>query len=291
MKLFYLMVSFIKELFLYFFKSNSFQKGAGLAYYAVFSFIPIIIIVTSIVGIIFGEKAVAGEIYTQLKNTLGDSAALQIEQLIKDHHINHNSIVTTIIGFMTLTLSASGMFIQIHNSLNTIWNIQLKPGNGLIIYFSKHLGSFLLLILLFFLLFSTTLINSYLMSFQNQLGSNFSSLYLYEHLVSFLILSAIFTLIFRFLGDAIIQYKPSLFGGTLTALLFTFGKVGIGLYIKHSNLSSTFGSASLLAIIMLWVYYTSQIMFLGASFIAVFSKRTGHPVLPKKNARLVTQSR
>lgn len=278
------MISFLKEVFNHFFKSNTFQKGASLAYYAVFSFLPIIIIITSLLGLLFGKQAVSGEIYTQLKGVLGNDASIQIQNFIKNQHINHNSVLTSIIGFVTLAFSASGMFTQIHNSFNSIWGIKAKPKNSILKYLSKHLVSFLILIVLFLMMFMSTAINSFLIKHANSLAIDNRYWFLYEHLFSFLILGLIFGIMFKFLGDAKVHWIASIAGGLLTSLFFLLGKVGIGMYIGHSHVSSTFGSASVLALLMLWVYYTSQIIFLGASFVKIISNKLGYEILPNNDA-------
>lgn len=163
------MIKFLKELFKHFSDSQTFQKGASLAYYAVFSIFPIIMIVTSVLGLLFGKEAVSGEIYTQLKSTLGNEASLQIQDLIKNQHTSHNSILTTIIGFLTLALSASGMFTQIHDSLNEIWNIKAKPKSSLLRYLSQHFVSFLILIGLFLIIIVSTSMNSFLVKHSSTL--------------------------------------------------------------------------------------------------------------------------
>jgi len=278
------MKKFIVEVFNHFFDSNTFQKGASLAYYAVFSLLPMIVIITSILGFLFGEQAVSGEIYTQLKDFLGNDASMQIQTIIKSQHTNHNSILTSIIGFVTLALSASGMFIQIHNSFNNIWNIRAKPKNNILKYLSKHLASFSILIVLFFIILISTAVNSFLVKHANNLHSDYTFSFLYEHLISFIVFGIVFSIMFKFLGDAKIHWKSTILGGLFTTLLFIFGKTGISMYIGHSHISSTFGSASVLALLMLWVYYTSQIIFLGASFVKVISNRLGYEILPNTNA-------
>jgi len=278
------MIKLVKEIFNHFFDSNTFQKGASLAYYAVFSLLPMIIIITSFLGLIWGKHAVSGEIYTQLKDVLGNDASMQIQNIIKNQHTNHNSVLTSIIGFATLALSASGMFSQIHNSFNSIWNIKEKPKSSILKYLSKHLVSFLILIGLFFIILVSTTINSFLVKYANNIHSDYKISYLYEHLTSFSALSIVFAIMFKFLGDAKVHWKATILGGGFTALLFIFGKIGIGMYIGHSHISSTFGSASALALLMLWVYYTSQIIFLGASFVKIISDRLGYEILPTINA-------
>ena len=278
------MLQLFKAVFSHFFNSNTFQKGAALAYYVVFSILPMIVIIISLLGLFFGKQAVAGEIFGQLKDTLGSDAAAQIQDIIKNQHTNHNNILTTVIGFVTLALSASGMFSQIHNSFNSIWNIKAKPKSSVLKYFSKHLTSFILLIVLVFIMLSSTAVNSFLIKHTASLHSTYKLSYIYEHIVSFVLFSVVFALMFKFLGDAKVHWKVALAGGSFTSLLFLFGKIGIGMYIGHSHISTTFGSASVLALLMLWVYYTSQIIFLGASFVKVISGKLGYEILPNKNA-------
>lgn len=258
----------------HFFDSDTFQKGAALAYYTVFSLLPMVMITVSLLGILFGKEAVSGEIYSQLKGVLGDDGALQIQEVIKKQHVNHNSILTTILGFAMLVLSATGMFSQIHSSFNGIWGVQPKPGNGVLNYVVKHIVSFLTLVIVFSIIFLSTSLNSLLMKYSSTLHVDYDLAYIYEHIVSFIVISLAFAIMFKFLSDAKIEWKLSLKAGLFTSLLFLFGKVGIGMYIGHSHLSTTFGAMSTLALLMMWVYYTSQIIFLGASFLKVLNDRT-----------------
>ncbi|MBA6155140.1 YihY/virulence factor BrkB family protein [Tenacibaculum sp. S7007] len=283
------MLTFFKKVVDHFFNSNTFQKGAALAYYAVFSIFPIIIIVISILGIVFGKQAVTGEVFHQLKDILGTEGATQIQNIIKQQHVNHNSIITTIVGFATLILSASGMFSQIHNAFNNIWNIKSKPKNSIIRYFTKHLSSFGLLMLLFFTLIVSTSVNAFLMKHSDRLHSDYRISFLYEHFSSFIVIAILFAIMFKFLGDAKVNWKPAILSGLFTAFLFILGKIGIAIVIGKSHLSTTFGSASILALIMLWVYYLSQIIFLGASFLKVLCDKMKLPILPNQDAVKIVQ--
>ena len=279
-----MMLLFFKAVFNHFFNSNTFQKGAALAYYAVFSMFPMIIILVSILGIVFGEQAISGEIFSQLKDVIGASAASQIQDIIKNQHTNHNSVLTTVIGFATLLLSASGMFSQIHNAFNNIWSLKAKPKSSIIHYFTKHISAFVLLITLFFILVISTSTNAFLIKHAKHIQKNNSLLFLYEHISSFVVISILFGFMFKFLGDAKVNWKPAIISGLFTAILFMGGKVGITLVIGKSHLSTTFGSASILALIMLWVYYTSQIIFLGASFLKIISEKMHLDIKPDRNA-------
>ncbi|HAA14211.1 MAG TPA: hypothetical protein DCE41_21960 [Cytophagales bacterium] len=281
------MISFLKEVFGHFLKSNTFQKGAALAYYAVFSILPTFVIITSVLGIFFGEQAVSGELQSQLEDVLGQRAALEIQNFIKNQHKNYNNVLTSILGFVTLALSASGMLVQVHNAFNSIWNIKPRPGKGLLRLLTRHLTSLLLLIGLFFLLILSTLTHSLLIRYAGALQPDHQFLYLLEHGTSLVLLSIIIAFTFKFLGDAKIHWKALVWSGTVTAVLLTLGKTGIGYYLGSKHIDSTFGSASVLALLMLWVYYTSQILFLGASLVEVISQRIGHPLQPKAHAMKV----
>jgi len=281
------MIKLLKAIFSHFLESNTFQKGAALAYYAVFSIFPIIIITTSLLGLIFGDEAVSGDIYKQLNDVLGNEAALQIQELIKSQHKSHNGILTTLIGFATLAYSASGMVSQIHNAFNSIWKIKEKPKNGFKKYLSKQLVSFVILIVLFFIIFLSTSLKGFLGQHASSLHIDYKLLYLYEHVVSLVFLSLVFTMMFKYLGDALMNWKIAFSGGVFTACFFLIGKIGISMYIGHSHIASTFGAASALALLMLWVYYTSQIIFLGASFVKIIAEKLNCEIQANEHAVMI----
>lgn len=267
------MLTFLKAVLTHFSNSNTFEKGAALAYYTVFSFVPMIVIMVSLLGIFFGQDAVSGELFNQLQGFLGDDGAKQLETIIKNQHTNHNNILTTIVGFATLALSATGMFTQIQNSFNAIWEVEPKPTNGIIKYIVNHVSSFSVLITVGFILIMSTTISSFFYKHTDTLPTAYQNLHLYEHGVSIVLISIAFAIMYKFLGDAEIPWKTALVTGIFTSVLFAIGKLGIGLYIGHTQIASTFGAASVIALLMVWVYYTSQIIFLGASFLFEYGKR------------------
>lgn len=278
------MLQVLKNTISHFLNSEASQKGAALAYYTVFSLLPMIVIIISVLGVFFGKQAVEGEVYLQLKDILGDNASMQIQEVVKNQHKNYNSIITSIIGFVTLFFSASGMFNQIHTSFNSIWNIKERPKNGIVRYLTKNLSSIMILMLLFSLILISTSINSLLIKYSADLNEDYNLLSVYEHAVSFLMIALVFALMFKSLGDAKVSWAAALSGGLFTTIMFFAGKILIGLYIGHSHTGTAFGSASVLALIMLWAYYTSQLVFLGASFVKVISDKLGREILPIHNA-------
>ncbi len=266
------MFSFLKEVVNHFLQSNTFQKGAALAYYSVFSFIPIMVILVSVAELAFHDLAVDGEIVKGLSDNIGPQAANQIETIIKNQHTYHDSITTSILGFITLLLGASGMFAQIHNAFNAIWEVEPKKQNGLIKYLYKRLSALSVLTILFIIIVLSVTIQSFLIHHADSLSKASIQWIWVEHIFSFLALAIVFSAMFKFLSDAKISWKTALIGGCFTAILFAFGKILISHHIANSSSSSAYGAASVLVVIMLWVYYTSQIIFLGASVIGSLRK-------------------
>lgn len=270
------MITLLKSVFTHFSKSNTFEKGAALAYYTVFSFVPMIVIMVSLLGIIFGEAAVSGEMFAQMQSFLGDAGAKQMESIIENQHTNHNNTMTTIAGFATLALSATGMFTQIQNSFNTIWEVKPVPKNGIIKYLINHFSAFSILITVGFILIMSTTLSSF---FYKHIDTLPTSLHIYEHVISIVLIGFAFAIMYKYLGDAEFAWKTVLVTGLFTSVLFFVGKLGIGMYIGHSKIASTFGAASVIALLMVWVYYTSQIIFLGASFAFEYGKRTENQMM------------
>ena len=287
------MIKLITEVFTHFSNSNTFQKGASLAYYTVFSFVPIIIVIVSLLGLFFGEQAVSGEIYDGLKKTLGNNASMQIQEIIKDHHVNHNSIITTFIGFVLLIFSASEIFKQIHNSFNSMWNIKKNSNNSILNYFLTYIMSFSILILSFFIIFTISTISSFLHKYSSSLHIDYKTYFVFDHCLSFTTMGIIFTIMFKFLSDAKPYWKPVLIGGFITSLLFTFGKILISWYIGTNHPSSTFNSSIFIMVLLLWVYYTSQILFLGASCVKIISNHLNLEITTKhyKNNKYFNKKR
>ncbi len=265
--------NFIREVSVYFISSNASNNSAALSYYTLFSFIPLIVIFISIIGFFLGDKAGTIEINNFLQDILGNNYAAQIQKIIEEKHLNYSNFLNYFLSFLLLIYSASGMFVQIHNSFNEIWNIKVKPKNTVFYYVTKHLGSILTLLGVFFVILISTLISSFLIKFSNNIHINVKTLYFIEHILSFFTLSISFSIMYKYLNDAIIHWKVIIIGGFFTSFLFIIGKIAISLYLGLNNYSSTFGSASAVILLMLWVYYISQIIFFGASFIKVLNDR------------------
>jgi membrane protein len=280
---------FFKEVFTNYLNDNAFRKGAALAFYTVFSIVPILIIIISLAGLFFGEQAVTGEIQKELSTTLGQEAATQVQELIKNRHIQGSHWTSIIVGIITLIFGATGVFNELQTSLNDVWDIKAKPQNGILAYVSTRILSFGMILVIGFLLLLSITLNSFLHAFAEQISTYTSKAILNysfvgEFIVSLAMISFLFALIFKYLPDVDLHWKPALVGGLFTAVLFAIGKFLISLYLGKSSLMSFFGSAGAIAVLLMWVYYASQILFLGAEFTHVWAEHNGKAIRPNKNA-------
>ncbi len=278
------MIRFVKDLFRHYLNSGTFEKGAALSYYVAFSFLPMIVIVISLLGIIFNESTVTGELFKQLGMYIGDQAALQFESLIMNQHLNQGNVLSTLVGIATLALASTGGLNQLQKSFNAIWGIKVKPKSSVLSYIIKHLVFFLILIILGFTLILSASLSKFLYTYSDRLPDLFANAHLYENLVSFILVTLTFVVLFRSLGNVKVPWKTALVSAGFTSVLFFFGKEAISLYIAQSHLSTTFGAASIIALLMIWVYYTSQILYLGACFAYVFGKRFRCEIVPTEQA-------
>ncbi|MEJ2005246.1 MAG: YihY/virulence factor BrkB family protein [Cyclobacteriaceae bacterium] len=213
---------------------------------------------------------------------------MQFEKLIKNQHLNHNSLLNTLAGFITLALASTAGFSQLQRSLNAIWQIRTKPKSNILNYIVKRLTFFLALITLGFVLILSTMLGKLVVSFSENLPEFLANARLYESLLSFLLITLMLVALFRFLGSAKVPWKNALVSAGFTSILFLLGKEAINMYIAHSNLSSTFGAASIIALLMIWVFYTAQILYLGACFALIFGKKYGCRITPdEKSVRIV----
>lgn len=277
-------MNFLKEIYSHFMKSSTFEKGAALSYYTVFSFLPITMIITSVLGLIFKGDTINAEWNEMLKGIIGDQGVYQIEEILINRHLKENSALVTAIGIGTMLFAATGMFNQIQKSLNAIWGLKAKPEKSIINYFTRRITSFSILGLIGLILLISTIINSIFYRFASKLPENLFYAFIYEHLISFFLITMLFTILFRFIRNAVVPWKNALVSAVFTSVLFFIGKIAIGIYIAKSNIESTYSAASVLAVLMIWVYYTSQILFIGASFAYVFGKRKGLEIKPSSEA-------
>ncbi len=283
---------YLKSVFKEFSADNILKYSASLAYYTVFSIAPLLVIVSALLGFFFAKEAMQGQIYEQLSHLVGGVAALQIQDIIKNIHLDNNSYLASVISIVILFIGATTIFGEIQDSLNKIWGLRIKPKKVWWQLIITRLLSFSLILSIGAILIVSFLINALLNAFGDFISNylkNYSSYFMEvtEAIISFFITGVLFSLIFKILPDAKIKWKDVLLGGFVTAAFFTLGKMGIGYYIAKSKLSSLYGAAGSIIIFMLWVYYSSIILYLGAEFTKVHAKLYGENIIPNEYAEWI----
>ena len=269
------------------------RLGAALAYYTMFSLAPLLIIVIGVAGLVSGEKAARGEIARQLKQTVGETAASAIENLLKDTHSTGTSSWAAVIGFLILLFGATGLFVQLQDALNTIWKVAPKPGRPILKLLRDRLLSFLLVLGTASLLLILLIVSATLSALNRFMGPDTlpGGTYWWQvinGLVSFGFSTLLFAMIFKVLPDVRIAWRDVWVGAAVTALLFTAGKYLLGLYLGQSTTTSAFGAAASLVVLLLWIYYSAQILLFGAEFTRAYANQFGSQVLPAENAVALT---
>lgn len=277
----------LKTTFLEFNDDNAIKLSAALAYYTIFALPPLLIIIITICGVFFGEDAVAGELYGQINGLVGDSAAIQIQETIKNVQLSGSNVFATIFGVGMLLIGASGVFAEIQSSINFIWGLRAKPNKGLKKFIQNRLMSFSMIVSVGFLmlvsLFVSTILD--LMSARLKLYFPESTVYLFNAINLIIILISItllFAIIFKALPDGIIKWKDAFIGASCTAVLFMIGKFAIGFYLGSSTTASVYGAAGSVIIILVWVYYSAIILYFGAEFTKVYAKSYGGNIYPNE---------
>ena len=282
----------LKDAFTAFNDDNALKLSASLSYYTVFSLSPMLIIIISLCGLFFGEEAVRGQIDEQIRGLVGQQAAVQIQDLIKKAELTDQSGFAAVIGLVTLFIGATGVFAEIQDSINYIWSLKAKPKQSWLKYITNRFLSFSLIVSVGFLLLVSLAINAALGALNGYLERFFSEgtvvlFYVLNQVLVFAVISSLFAIIFKVLPDGYLRWKDAYFGAAFTAILFMVGKFAIGAYLANSGVANTYGAAGSVILILLWVYYTSAILYFGAEFTKVYAQRFGKKITPKPHAVLV----
>jgi membrane protein len=265
------------------------KLSASLSYYTVFSMVPLLIVIIFLCGLFFGRDAVEGRIFSQLNGFVGQSSALQLQQIIKATSFSGKNNVAAIIGITTLLIGATSVFAEIQESINMIWGLKPKPKKSWLKMIQNRFLSFSIIISLGFLLIVSLGFSTIIETFSHHLQERFSGIaviffYILNILFTFLITGLIFASIFKVLPDAKITWKDVTAGAVLTTVLFMLGKFGISFYIGKQNIGTTYGTAGCLIVMLIWVYYSSLILYFGAEFTKSFAIAFGSEILPAEYA-------
>lgn len=272
------------------------RLAAALAYYTVFSLAPLLILVIAIAGFIIGNNAnIRMQIINQVQGMMGQQGAQAVDTLITNTNApGGGGIIATVIGIVTLLLGATGVFGQLQDALNTIWEVTPKEGRGIMGILKDRFLSFTMILGVAFLLLVSLVISAGLAVlngyFTNLMGGMGFLAQALNIIISLGIVTLIFAMIFKILPDVEIAWSDVWIGALVTAVLFTIGKQLLSLYLGRSAATSAFGAAGSLVILLLWVYYSAQILFMGAEFTQVYARLHGSKIAPSPNARPLTEN-
>ena len=270
-----------------FIDDNAIKLSAALAYYTIFALPPLLIIIITICGFFFGEEAVTGKLYGQINGLVGNDAAIQIQEAIKNVELSDSNVFVNIFGVTMLLIGASGVFAEIQSSINFIWGLRAKPNKGLKKFLQNRLMSFSMIVSLGFLMLVSLMVNTTLDLVSSKLKYFFEEgtvylFYVINSLIIFCTITVLFAVIFRALPDGIIKWKDAYVGASCTAVLFMIGKFLISFYLGSSTIGSIYGAAGSVIIILVWVYYSAIILYFGAEFTKVYAKMYGGSIEPNE---------
>jgi membrane protein len=269
------------------------RHGAALAYYTVLSLVPLLVVIIAIIGLVFDREVGQGYVLEQIGSLVGPQSAEAIKEMIQRASEPSTGIVATVLAAATLLLGASAVFAQLQNSLNSIWGVEPKEGRGLWGLIRDRFMSVAALLGTGFLLLVSLALSAGLSAFGNWFGGWLPApeivLHGLELLISLAVITGLFAMIFKILPDAHVAWSNVWIGAALTSVLFTIGKFAIGLYLGKSDVGSAYGAAGSLVIVLVWVYYSAQILLFGAEFTQVYANRLGVRIVPSRNAVVANQ--
>lgn len=265
------------------------RLSAALAYYTIFSLAPLLLIVIAITGLFWDEGAVQAQVLNQIESLVGADGRAFVADLLTSASNPAKGIAATIVGIITLLFGALGVFNELHNALNTIWEVKEEETKGFLESIKKvifnRLLSFTMILGIGFLLLVSLVISAGLSATQETIGNAIPVseilLQIVNLIISIAVITVLFALIFKYLPDAKIAWRDVWLGAFVTALLFSLGKFLIGLYLGNSAVASSFGAAGSLVLLLIWIYYSAQILFFGAEFTQVYANNYGSRIVPE----------
>jgi membrane protein len=278
----------VKESFKEWSKDDALQLGAALAYYTIFSLAPLLLVAISVAGLFFGREAAQGQIVSQIDQLVGRQGAEAIQTMVANAGKYGSGVLGTVVGVATILFGATGAFVQLQSSLNQIWEVEARPGLGIWSFVRTRILSFGMVLGIGFLLLVSLVISAAIAALDAWARGIFPGAEVAIGIVSFLIgfalITLLFAMIFKFLPDVEIAWRDVWVGAVVTTTLFMIGKVLIGLYLGNSGVASTYGAAGSLVVLLLWIYYSTQILFFGAELTQVYAARYGSRIEPSEHA-------
>jgi membrane protein len=280
-----------KTTFSEWYAKDPFRQSAIIAYYAIFSIPGLLVLVIAIAGYFFDRDVVNQNLIAQISETIGSETALQIQDVLLKSTTEKSTTWGSIVGITILLVGATGVFVELQKTLNVIWNVKVKPQSGIWLILKARLFSFGLILAIAFLLTISLVISTALVAISNyiQFESSQFIMTIYgilNFIISLLVISALFALIFKILPDAKIEWKHVWLGSLVTGILFTLGKMSLAYYFGKAEPESVYGAAGSIILILLWVSYSSMILFFGAEFTAAYAKMHSGIIPPTAIAKV-----
>jgi membrane protein len=270
---------------------HAFRLSAALAYYSLFSLAPLLVLFIGVAGILFGPEAVQGRLDEEIASLVGPDSAVTIQSMVQSISNRHDNLLAGIIGGAVLLFAAGGVFGQLKDALNTIWGVKPKPGHSLLHFVRDRFLSYAMVLGTGFLLLVSLIITTLLSAFSKRLESTFPLppvVWLgLSFLISFCVVTLLFAMIFKYLPDVCIRWSDVWIGAAATALLFDLGKFLLAFYLGRESTASSYGAAGAVIILLMWVYYASAILLLGAEFTQVWAEVRGRKIRPDPHAVLI----
>lgn len=265
------------------------RYSASLAYYTIFSIAPLLIITIFLCGYFFGRDAMEGRIFAEIHTIVGDGVATQIQQMIQHIALGQGSFGAKVAGIVAFIFGITGVFTEVQSSVNRIWRITAKPALNRKKYLVKRAISFGIFSIIGFVLVLSLTINWLIDLFGNYLSRFFGEDGVYmvfgiNRIIVIAIVAVLFTFLFKFLPDGRVKWMDAIKGSVFTSILFILGKAGLGYYLAHSQLESIYGAAGGLVVLLLWIYWSSVILYFGAAFTKVYAHLYGGKIIPASYA-------
>lgn len=261
------------------------KLSGSLAYSTVFAMGPLLVVIISVCGLVLGTESAQGKVYDVLKGFVGQDTAIQLQEIIRNAAVSGKSTLAIVIGGIALLIGATSVFAEIQDSINDIWGLKPKPKKGWVKFLKDRFLSFSLIISLGFLLLVSLAITGIIEALSHRLQARFPNVTVAIFYIVNLLLTLgssllIFAVIFKVLPDAKIRWKDVMSGALITALLFMIGKFAISFYISQTKVGSTYGAAGSLVVLLVWIYYSSIILYLGAEFTKAWAVKYGTAIHP-----------
>ena len=271
------------------------EQGAALAFYTAISMAPLLVLLLRVVGFVFDEGAARTEIEHQTTSLIGQEGAEAVSAMIESGGTTGGGVGTTLLSLATLLFGASGVFGQLQQSLNMIWEVEAKPGRGVWGFIRDRFLSFAMVMGIAFLLLVSLVVSAGLAAVGTYLDRLPPAFEFVGRILNFVlstgVITLLFALMFKVLPDVKMSWRDVWLGAFVTAILFAVGKGAIGLYLGQSALSSSYGAAGSFVVLLVWIYYSAQILFFGAELTQVYANRYGSRIRPAENAILTSEAR